>query len=142
VDKYVFVSSDLVELPRTELFGRVYEDIHNCLDQRGVWGIDANGYSYGFDEFAKDGSALVPFARPRPHDPRFDMTPQQIAQWFSEDGSEDMVGAQARIFRAKAFKYTAHGKSTYVFFSMGSPKHPDPSHPEGAPEHTQINVSQ
>ena len=142
VGKYVFVSSDFVEVPYTELFGRVYQDIHNCLDQGGVWGIDANGYSYGFYEFAEDGTALAPFARPRPHDARFNMSPQQIAQWFSEDGSEDMVGAQARIFRAKAFKYTAHGKSTYVFFSMSSPKHPDPSHPESAPEHTQISVSQ
>lgn len=53
-----------------------------------------------------------------------------------------MVGAQARIFRAKAFKYTAHGKSTQVFFSISSPKHPDPSDPESAPEHTQISVSQ
>lgn len=70
------------------------------------------------------------------------MTPRQIAQWFSEDGFEDMAGAQARIFRAKAFEYTAHGKSTYVFFSMSSPKHPDPSHPESAPEHAQISVSQ
>ncbi len=33
------------------------------------------------------------------------MTPQQIAPWF-------MVGAQARIFRAKAFRYTVHGKSS------------------------------
>ena len=142
VGKYVFVSSDLKEVAYSELFGRVYEDIYNCLDRRRVWGIDANGYSYGFDEFAEDGTALAPFARPRPHDPRFNMTPEQIAQWFSETGIEEIVGAQARTFRAKAFKYTAHGKSIYVFFSMSSPKHPDPSHPESAPEHTKISVSQ
>lgn len=137
--KYIFVSNELTEVNYRELFGKTYQGIHDCGQSDGFWGIDAQGNGHQFPETM---DAIKLLDQPKPHDPQHDMTAAQLAKSFSDEGLEEIMGDEPRIIRSKAYKIAAGGKTTYVFFFMDSPKHPDPANQEIAPKYTSIHISQ
>lgn len=143
IGKYIFVSDELVEVDYHELFGRVYKSVDDCEIDEDFWGIDPNGYGYSFKEkVGKDLKTTTLLDQPRPHRPELDTNPQELEKAFSNAGYEGFLGAEARLIRAKAYKYTAGGKTTYVFFGMDSPKHPVSADAQSVPLSTTIHISQ
>lgn len=141
--KYVYVSSELIEVNYHELFGRVYKSSYDCGFMDGFFGVDKKGYGYGIKESTgPDGRIVIHFDQPRPHDPKVDATPEDFSKAFSNEGLEYHSGTEARIVRAKAYKYTANGKTTYAFFTMDRRKNTDASNSEDISKNTSIEISQ
>ncbi|MWL88592.1 hypothetical protein [Cupriavidus sp. SW-Y-13] len=125
LSQYVFVSEELVPVTDvTELQGKTYVEYENC---------DAGGS--GTAVFNPDGSFVftgndnggVP-----------DAPDMNIAQAFTDQGREEGES----VVRAKAFKYTAGGVTTYVYLMVATKKGTTVPAINGETDYVLIGVSQ
>lgn len=106
---YVYLSDEFKEVDYRELHGKsfaIYRDSKYVED--AVFGADGKPMGAG-------GQAVMP---------------QELAQAFGPQGLRDGQGGDATVTRAKAFKYTANGKTTYAMVAVTAM---DPDVPEALP---------
>lgn len=99
--QYVYVSEDLTPVTDvTELYGKSFTEYEDCA-------------SYGTSEFKADGSLVFTETGKQPDTPDVN-----FGRAFTVEGYED--SANNVLQRAKAYKYTANGQTTYVYFVVST----------------------
>lgn len=114
---YVYLSDEFTEVDPRELLGKsfaIYADSKHLIDV----------------ELGADGKLR------QASDPS--STAMDVAPWFSAQGQREGEREDATITRAKAYKHTANGKTTYVVVSV---KALDPDVPEALPVHQSVGLA-
>ncbi|MEN7528924.1 hypothetical protein [Cupriavidus sp. DL-D2] len=124
LSQYVFVSEDLVPVTDpTELQGKTYLEHENCVT--GGTGTSVFNPDGSF-VFTGDDNGGVP-----------DEPITNIAQAFTDQGREH----DDSVVRAKAFKYTADGVTTYVYLMVATKKGKTAPAIDGESDYVLIGVS-